>query len=330
MRWFAAIFALCLTAISAPSGAQFVPPFINGVIAHNIQKTVQIPTGTTSFTVPADYGSLVKIVGIGAGGGGAEAAGNSGLGACSGAYSEQTTAASLVPNQIVTVNVPAGGAHGNPGVAGGDVYFCSGTSNCASIAGSAVIMGAKGGPGGNAHGGALCTAAPSGSGIGSTKFSGGVGGQDDTGGQAGGSGAGAAGPHGIGKNAGATSAGGGAHATGGGGGTDGGTNGTDAAGAGGGVGGNNFTGSKVGADGAAGGAGENNGTNGIDGNQFSVTSTGSSVGAGGGCSAAGGSTGTGIAGSPGKYGGGGCGGGGGGSFGTNGSDALLLFIYLTK
>jgi len=44
--------------------------------------------------------------------------------------------------------VGSGGSHAISANAGGDSYFCNSTSNCTSIAGSAVVVGAQGGSGG--------------------------------------------------------------------------------------------------------------------------------------------------------------------------------------
>ncbi len=90
------------------------------------------------------------------------------------------------------------------GTVGGDTYFCNSTSNCASISGSAVQVGAKGGAGGtrgtNVIGG-VGGAAGSGVAIGTSpvKFSGGNGAPLATAGTWG-SGGGAAGPNGAGNN----------------------------------------------------------------------------------------------------------------------------------
>ena len=99
---------------------------------------------------------------------------------------------------------PTGGTGGN-NAAGTNTWFCNSTSNCASIAGSAVVVGANGGAGGGSG-----ISASGGSGgsttgaVGSTKYAGGAGSNSSAGGYVGGAGGGAGGPCGIVVNTGST------------------------------------------------------------------------------------------------------------------------------
>ncbi|KND50623.1 MAG: Glycine-rich cell wall structural protein precursor [Parcubacteria bacterium C7867-001] len=201
-------------------------------------------TSGSSWVVPPNWGGTNTIETIGGGGGGS--AFNSGGvgegGGGGGAYSKATNV-SLVPGSTVTYAIGAGGGFST---AGGDTYFCNSTSNCASIAGSAVVVGAKGGSGASVGTGGAGGA--SGSGIGTTKVSGGTGGS--AGSWGGGGGGGAGGPSGAGANGGLSSTGGG-----GGGGASGGAAGSAGSGSTGGAGGNGPLGS-------GGGAANTGGTNG--------------------------------------------------------------------
>ena len=158
-----------------------------------LQKIIAITTtGSSSFTVPADFTNINTIEVIGAGGGGG---GNGRSGAGGGGYSAISNLA-LVPNSNVTVQVGAAGtAAVTTGNTGGDSWFNGSTLALSSV-------GAKGGTGG------IDPAIPSnlvgigGSaalGVGTTKNSGGNGGLGtDTTGNGGGGGGGAAGPNGNG------------------------------------------------------------------------------------------------------------------------------------
>lgn len=217
------------------------------------------PTGSNqTYNVPSDWNSSNNsIETIGAGGGGGGGASAYGGGGGGGAYSKITNL-SLTPGGTATYQIGTGGA---ASTAGGDTWF-----NGTTLGGSSV--GAKGGGlGGTANpspsGG---TGGASGSGVGTTKNSGGDGSSTTS---KGGGGGGAAGPNGNGTSASANSANGGSGDTGSGGagGTGGasptaGGNGTEfdaTHGSGGGGGGqtSNTTGANGGNYGGGGGGGQN-------------------------------------------------------------------------
>lgn len=195
-------------------------------------------TGLTSWTVPSDWNNSDNTIEvIGGGGGGGRSGG--------GAYSK-------VSNQTLsgTVGIQVG-AGGGPGADGEDTWLCNSTSNCATIGGSAVIVGAKGG---STSGGSAA------SGVGTVKYSGGNPGVDTGTSQYGEpGGGGAAGPLGNGGNGGNVDGDG--YSGGGGGGNGGGSNGQDDAGFRGGDGGDNFggTGGGTGAEFTTGTAGTDGG-----------------------------------------------------------------------
>jgi hypothetical protein len=171
-------------------------------------------TSGTSWTVPADWNSASNTIEvIGGGGGGNYCHQSSGAplycinqqnatGGGGGGYSKVSNV-TLTPGATVTYKVGLGGIASSTG---GDTYFCNSNTNCASIAGTSVIVGAKGGgvgfgwvspmPGGAGGSAAL--------GVGTVKYSGGNGGNVTTNGaippiMGGGSGGGgAAGPFGAG------------------------------------------------------------------------------------------------------------------------------------
>jgi hypothetical protein len=175
------------------NGTEWCP--FAGCVHASPTPTIVFLTSGTSWTVPSNWNSSNNTVEVvGGGGGGAKSAGVSGGGGGGGAYSKVTNV-TLAPGGTVSYAAGAGGAR--DGGTGGDTYFCNSTSNCASISGSAVRVGAKGGAGGSSTSGGAGGA--SGSGVGSTKYSGGNG-ADGSGSYAGG-GAGAAGLHGDGNNA---------------------------------------------------------------------------------------------------------------------------------
>jgi hypothetical protein len=309
--------------------------------------TIFLTSGTT-WTVPSDFNPLDNSVEvIGGGGGGANGTsgskGNSGGGG--GGYSRSTNIA-LTPGTSVTYAVGAAGTHGGSPTAGGDTYFCNSTSNCASISGTAVVVGAKGGGAGTTSAGGAGGAASSG--VGSVTYSGGAGGSASAAQNGGSGGGGAAGPRGAGGNGGAQpgssnpiagSGGGGASGgtTGGvGNSTTGGTGGSGPAGTGGGAGG-----ASLGAAGSAGtatsgggggGGGPDDGAStpgGNGGNGGSGSDWDSTHGAGGGGGSTGGANNTKNAGSGGLYG---AGGGGGGNFvtgaaGGDGAQGLIVISY---
>lgn len=317
----------------------------------------------TTWRVPNDWSSsnnTIEVIGGGGGGynGTSSAANSGGAGGGGGGYSKITNV-SLPPGSDVTIAIGAYGTggqqHGAAPTAGGDTYLCNSTSNCASISGTAVLVGAKGGsaasdPGtGTASGGGGAGGSSS-SGVGSTKFSGGNGGNRNGMGGAGGGGSGS--PNGNGANGGAAGtvspqSGGGGGGNGGGtggattGSTTGGAGGNNSGGAGSGAGG--VGGNQSGAGGTAGGGGGGGGSSasiqggsggagGIGTEWDSTHGTSGGGGGGGGTTAAsqaGGFGGT-SAGAFNGYGGGGGGGGGssstsiGGGGGTGGYGAIII------
>jgi hypothetical protein len=296
------------------SGTLAVTPCLVAPTAHVIFLT----SGAT-WVVPSDWNSSSnKIEVIGAGGGGAPGAGGGG------GYSAVSNA-TLTPNSSVTISIGSGGtgtgSNGNDAGAGGggDTYVCNALndgSNCASIGGAAVLVGAKGGGAGtcsdspacgspfNPVGGAGGSAAL---GVGTVRHSGGTGGGTLNFG-CGGGGGGAAGSHGDG---GAGAVGNPYECGGGGGGADNGTAGNDNAGGSGGFGGGD------------GGTGANGGTTffgaaGGNGIEWDATH-GSGGGGGGGAFAPGGYSGS-------------YGGGGGGQFagyggGQTGASGIIVITY---
>src|SRR3989338_581688 len=145
----------------------------------NAAATVVILTSGTSYTVPSDWNIVNNTIEvIGGGGGAANGAINSRSGGAGGggAYAVSVNV-SLTPSASVSYSIGSGGAPGSTGGNGGDTFFCNSTSNCASISGTAVRVGAKGGSGAisssGVTGGAGGVAASS---VGSTTASGGAGG----------------------------------------------------------------------------------------------------------------------------------------------------------
>lgn len=95
----------------------------------------------------------------------------------------------------MTIKVGTGGSAGS---AGGDTYVYNSTSNCATIGGSSVVVGAKGGSGGGSSGGSSGSGGGTASGVGTTKNAGGAGGSATFGsGGAGGGGTGSMGAQGL-------------------------------------------------------------------------------------------------------------------------------------
>lgn len=268
--------------------------------------TVAITSGT-SWVVPMDFKTTENVIEVIGGGAGGDWAGGGG-----GGYSKITNA-NLSPGTTVTLQVGAGGT---PFTNGEDTYFCNSFSNCASINGAAVIVGAKGGLTGggsaNAVGGAGGAAA---SGVGTVRYSGGSGGDHTSGsGNAGGGGGGAGSPYG---NGGAGGNGNGGDEGGGGGASGGGADGVT-----GGAGGNNFFGFGGGAmmvKGIAGGGGGTTGCTGQpagaggDGNEWGLYGAGGGGGGHGECED----------GAPGGL----YGGGGGGGTNVAGGQGIIVIRY---
>jgi|GEM_PF-3785517 len=302
-------------------------------------------TGAQTWSVPSDWNdnnNTIEV--IGGGGGGGNAPSNAGAGGGGGGAYTKVTNVNLPEGQNVAYYVGAGGSGGtSPGGTGGDTYLCNSTANCSSIDGSAVVIGAKGGAGGQTSSGVATGgaggAAASCKGVGSTVVckSGGNGGNGNGAGDTGGGGGGAGGPkaQGGGDTGGDGAAGGiGDDDTtdgpgGGGGGGGGGYPGQNHQETTGGKGGNNYsnTGGGSGGNGAAGGAGTNGGGGGggDDGKNGGAGGAGqewdSTHGSGGG----GGGAGDGGNGGAGAL----YGGGGGGAEGTggNGAQGIIVITY---
>lgn len=281
-------------------------------------------TSGTTWTVPSDF-TAYNDWGTIAGGGGAgwgtsgsayDAAGGGG------AYSVKHNV-SLTPGATAGIHIGAGGAGASSagsGTTGGDTWACTSTANCATITGSAVFVGAKGGGGGvPGNPGTPGTGGAAASGVGDGVTSGGNGGVATYAG--GGAGGGAGGPYGPGADGGhkdpsAIPSGGGGGGGGGGGFVGGSGVGTTA-----GIGGNNFNGlggaaggtvgsptGSVGSGGGGGGGGY--GSNGVSaggagGNGSEFDATHGSGGGGGGSGFSNTTIGVQTGGNGGLYGGGG-------------------------
>ena len=137
--------------------------------------TVEFITSGTSWTAPTGVTSVTAEAIGGGGHGGATSLGSFGGGG--GAYAK-TTGITVTPGNSYGLSIGAGGTSTNNG---GDTWFCNSTSNCASISGTAVQVGAKGGGDGVwigcgcANDGVHGKGGSSSSSIGSTKYSGGDG-----------------------------------------------------------------------------------------------------------------------------------------------------------
>jgi hypothetical protein len=153
-------------------------------------------TAATTWTVPADWDDAHNTIEVIAGGGGGK--GDKRGGGGGGGYSKVTNA-NLPEGSNVTIKVGAGGAAQADGT---DSYVCNSTSNCASLAGAAVVVGAQFGRGSYSWCGECANAGgSSASGVGSVKYSGGTGGAAQScGSKSAGGGGGAAGPNGNGVN----------------------------------------------------------------------------------------------------------------------------------
>lgn len=156
----------------------------------NATKTVYLTSGTT-WNVPSDWNDANNSVEVIGGGGNGRQTTGSAAGGGGGGYSKVSNA-----------NLPEGSpvTYAVGGVAG-DTWFCNTNTNCASIGGTAVIVGAKGGV--SATTGTGASGGLAASGVGTIKYSGGsggsaIGGTNDQGG----GGGGAAGPFGDGASGG--------------------------------------------------------------------------------------------------------------------------------
>lgn len=287
--------------------------------------TVILLSGTT-WAVPADWNDAdnsIEVIGAGGGGAGSEnSGGGAGGGGGAGAYYANVTNVNLPEGGTVTIAIGSAGTAGSAGSnggTGGDTYFCSTTTNCASIGGTSVLVGGKGSTGGSATGTAGTTQAGS---VGDATIAGGTGGTGGSGsGDAGGGGGGGGG-------AGGSSAAGNT-------GSNGGAGSGESNGGSGGAGGQGD-----GTTGGAGGTGGNAGTpegatsggTGGDGTEFNSTDgSGGGGGGGGGAGKEKPGAGGGAAGSYGAGGGaGGEGGGGDGGYaGTVGTQGIIFIIYTT-
>lgn len=314
--------------------ASVVPRSTDNQYAYSYTERVFITnTALSTYTVPSswnDASNTIEVIG-GGGGAGEGSGGNIGSGGGGGAYSKSLNI-DLSPGATVAIQVGGGGA---VTTAGEDTYFCSSASNCATIGGTAVVAGAKGGGAGTlgtdidgGSGGASTSgkayAGVTENGAGSQKYSGGNGGHAGFNGGSGGGGA--AGPYGAGANGGNTTSTGGS----GGGGNGGGSNGASSGSSSGAAGGNNIDSSGggtggsganggAGSDGGGGGGGANNYDGGVGGDGIEWTTAGSGGGGGGGASG-------GAGGAGGLYG---AGGGGEGDYGGGSAAGAQGIIVLT-
>jgi hypothetical protein len=272
---YSALFAATLLFL-APIAAHATPGSWGSVYANATLNQVVLTSGTT-WTVPAGWqsssagplGFANQVDVIAAGADGVKIA--TSIGGSGGGAWERGTNLSLTPGSTAGVAV---GVHG---ASGGDTWFCDTTTNCASIAGTAVKTGAKGGVAastGTGGAGGLAS-----SGVGAAGTNGGSGGTSTNNCGGGGGGAGglnAAGSTGAGCTVALTSGAGGAG--------DGGSGG-----AGGAAGPDGGTASQGGAGAEWTAAGSGGGGGGVSGNNAALSGAGGNYGAGGGgCSCAGG------------------------------------------
>lgn len=151
-------------------------------------------TGTSTWTVPADWTDSATIEVIGGGGAGRTGTTAGSGGGAGGGYSKLVGVTGLSPGGSVQYVVGAGGTA--TGDTGDNTHFCNSTSNCAGITGTAVIAGARGGPGATSAAGA--TSAGTTNAVGTIKYSGGNGAAGSGNSDSGGGGGGAGGPFGNG------------------------------------------------------------------------------------------------------------------------------------
>lgn len=290
------------------------------------QKVVFLTTtGSGTYTIPNDFGSLVSVEAIGGGGAGSNASTGGAPGGGGGAYAKSTTVTGLAAGGIAYYNVGAGGTTGG----NGSVTWFNAASNAAPTLASQGVKADFGLGGGNGGQAANC--------VGDLSYNGGNGGSATS--KSGGGGGGAAGPGGAGGMGGSGNPTSSGQAGGGGGGaslTHAGYNGGDATVSGtGGNGGDNTGGGAAGAPGSpgtagtgGGGGGGNNtkeGGNGATGTtSFTQTSDSSTAGSGGGGGGGVGNTG---GGSGGLYGGGGGGWGTASALSYPGAQGIIVFTY---
>lgn len=110
MKKLASVILVLWSALVCAAFAPLYVPAINVVSSSGgTQKQVVITTGTT-YTIPADYISLVSIECIGGGGGGSYSLTNLGGGG-GGGYSRITTSLpTLTPSSSVSIVIGTGGA----------------------------------------------------------------------------------------------------------------------------------------------------------------------------------------------------------------------------
>ena len=300
------------------SGATMRTLDIGGAAPSQGGTHVIVLTSGTSWQVPADWNSAnntIEVIGGGGGGSGYASSGGGG-----GAYAKVSNVP-LSGGTTVTYSVGIAGFYDS--INGGDTYLCNSSSNCASIAGSAVVVGAKGGKHGWSYNDSPFTAATAGLGgeqagntgsVGTVIHKGGTGGTGTAIGgspnNGGGGGGGAGGPNGDGAN--------GVNATNQNGGAGGRADG--ATGAAGGSGGSGCT--SVGCT-------ANSGVSGTNGTEWTTYGAGGGGGGGGGAE----SGNSGVAGNPGNGGGYGGGAGGDGDGATNrnhagtGGQGIIVITY---
>lgn len=126
-----------MTIYAATIGCILLTPSVSAAAV----KTIVLTSGTT-WTVPADWNSTNNKIEVIGGGGGAYSGGGGG-----GGYARKNNAA-LTPGSTVSYVIGAAGTSGTSPTAGGDTFFCSATSGCASKAGASVIAAAEGGAAG--------------------------------------------------------------------------------------------------------------------------------------------------------------------------------------
>ncbi len=335
-----------------------VGPFVYPTPPSTRAATVRVVlTSGTTWVVPNDWSNATNTLEVigGGGGGGRKSTSPPTAGAGAGGGYAKSINVSLTPGVSVSYVVGSGGAGGSVnganGSSGTNTYFCNSTSNCASIADSAVVAGAYGSPGGIGGGGSgaggvglggTCT------GVNCLTYTGGNGGSGTSFDFGGAGGGGAAGPNGNGAVGGSTPATFTTSSGGGGGGGGGGGFAGTAIVVGAGYGGNGFgnqgggAGNTNGGTGANGNDGANGGggsganstsafvTGGVGGNggaghEWGLAGSGGGGGGGGGATAAGGAGGAG-----GLYGGGGGSGGYNSSTtgnGGNGAQGVIVITY---
>lgn len=105
-----------------------------------------ISASNASFSVPSTWNSSNNTIECwGGGAGGASNNNSSGIGGGGGGNYRKYSNVALTASGTVSVTIGAGGSGETSGAnptAGGDTWFCNATTNCASLAGTAVVAGA--------------------------------------------------------------------------------------------------------------------------------------------------------------------------------------------